>query len=237
MLVFARCAGFVAHAPGLSHPSVPYVVRAAMAFALAALLAPVVPHASMRGSSGDIVVIAAMALEVGIGAAIGIASSLLYDGAYAGGRAIDDYVGIRGSVPNAAVYAPSGFGRVWSSVFLAGYFLFGGYRLTIAAFAHSFERLPAGGVPATHGAFAYAIMLPASIVEAALLVAGPAAALAFCAQAALGAISRVIPRFGAFALSFPVVFALAVIATVVLLPAGFLASAQPWLRVPLLQTR
>ena len=98
-------------------------------------------------------------------------------GRYAGGRAIDDYTGIRGSVPNAQVYAPSGFGRIWSSVFLAGFFLFGGYRFAIEAFARSFDRLPAGAVPSAHALAAYAVQLPVSIIEAALLVAGPPAAV------------------------------------------------------------
>ncbi|HET7813512.1 MAG TPA: flagellar biosynthetic protein FliR [Candidatus Baltobacteraceae bacterium] len=230
-LVFARSAGFVARAPGLSHPSVPHAVRAGFAAALALVLAPV----AARGVHVDgVAFVLALAIEAGIGAAIGIAASILYDGAYAGGRAIDDYTGIRGSVPNAQVYAPSGFGRIWSSVFLAGFFLFGGYRLAIEAFARSFDRLPAGAVPSSHALAAYAVQLPVSIVEAALLVAGPPAAVAFCAQFTLGAISRVVPRFGAFALSFPIVFALAVLTTAVAVPLLFGQSAVPWIRVPLL---
>jgi flagellar biosynthetic protein FliR len=118
LLVFARCAGFVFRAPGLSHPAVPAPVRAGLALALTIA---VLPAASARAGSG-IVFISAVALELAIGAAIGIAASILYDGAYAGGRALDDYVGIRGSVPNAQVYAASGFGRIWSLVFTAGFF-------------------------------------------------------------------------------------------------------------------
>lgn len=231
LLVFARSAGFVARAPGLSHPSVPHVVRAGIAVALAVVLAPVARRAV---HVDGIALTIALAVETGIGAAIGLAASILYDGAYAGGRAIDDYTGIRGSVPNAQVYAPSGFGRIWSSVFLAGFFLFGGYRFAIEAFARSFDRLPAGGVPQPHALAAYALQLPISIIEAALLVAGPPAAVAFCAQFTLGAISRVVPRFGAFALSFPIVFALAVLATALAVPVLFGQSALPWMRVPFL---
>lgn len=231
LLVFARSAGFVARAPGLSHPSVPHMVRAGMAAGLALVLAPVVARdAHVDGI--DLVI--ALAIETGIGAAIGLAASILYDGAYAGGRAIDDYTGIRGSVPNAQVYAPSGFGRIWSSVFLAGFFLSGGYRFAIEAFAQSFDRLPPGALPSAHALAAYAVQLPASIVQAALLVAGPPAAVAFCAQFTLGAISRVVPRFGAFALSFPIVFALAVLTTAIAVPALFGQSAVPWIRVPFL---
>lgn len=230
LLVFARCAGFVFRAPGFSHPSVPPMLRAGLALVLAIALAPAV-H-GLRAPDGVLFAFAA-ASEAGIGAAIGFAASLLYDGAYAGGRALDDYAGIRGSVPNAQIFAPSGFGRVWSMLFTAGFFLLGGYRLLIDALAQSFERLPPGSVPSTQSLYAYAVTLPGTIVEAALLVAGPAIALVFAAQFTLGALTRVIPRFAAFTLSFPIVFALALIATIVAIPALFAVSAVPWLRVPL----
>jgi flagellar biosynthesis protein FliR len=226
-LVFARCAGFVFRAPGLSHPAVPAPVRAGLAMTLAMAVLP-----SVHAAAGGTVLVAAAALELAIGAAIGIAASILYDGAYAGGRALDDYVGIRGSVPNAQVYAASGFGRMWSLVFTAGFFLLGGYRIAILAFAHTFEVFPAGRVPDAHELYAYAVMLPAGVIEAALLVAGPAIALVFVAQCALGSLARVTPRFAGFTLTFPVMFGAALLATIATIPVLFERSAVPWLRLP-----
>lgn len=232
LLVFSRCAGFVWRAPGFSHPSVPHVVRAGFALLLAiALCAGVHVHLP----DGAAFALAA-AGEFGIGAAIGFAAGLLYDGAYAGGRALDDYAGIRGSVPNAQVYAPSGFGRIWSLVFTAGFFLLGGYRPLLLALAMSFDRLPPGTLPHSNALYAYAVLLPGTIVEAALLVAAPAIAFVFIAQVALGALARVIPRFAAFTLSFPIVFGAAVIATLIAIPLLFPQSASPWMRIPFLET-
>jgi flagellar biosynthetic protein FliR len=232
LLVFARCAGFVFRAPGFSHPSVPRMVRAGLALVLAIAVYPAV-H-SVHAPDGLAFVFAASA-ELGIGAAIGFAACVLYDGAYAGGRALDDYVGIRGSVPNAQIFAGAGFGRIWSLVFTAGFFLLGGYRVLILAFCRSFQSVPPGGAVGSHALYTYALALPASIVEAALLVAGPAIALVFVAQIALGSLTRVIPRFASFTLSFPVVFAMALIATIVAVPLLFAQSAEPWLRVPFLK--
>jgi len=229
LLIFARCAGFVFRAPGLSHPSVPAPVRAGLALVLAMALLPTVRAAP---EFGGLTLVAAAAMELAIGAAIGIAASILYDGAYAGGRALDDYVGIRGSVPNAQVYAASGFGRIWSLVFTAGFFLLGGYRIAILAFAHTFEVFPPGRVPDARELFAYALSLPAGIVEAALLVAGPAIALVFVAQCALGSLARVTPRFAGFTLTFPVMFGAALLATIATIPVLFARSAVPWLRLP-----
>lgn len=231
LLVFTRCAGFVFRAPGFSHPSVPAMVRAGLALVLAVAMTPAAQHVHAPAGAAFAL---ALAGEFGIGAAIGVAASVLYDGAYAGGRALDDYVGIRGSVPSAQIFAGAGFGRIWSLVFTAGFFLLGGYRVLIPAFARSFETVPPGGAVSAHSLFAYAVTLPASIIEAALLVAGPAIALIFVAQLTLGALTRVIPRFASFTLSFPIVFACAVIVTVVAVPLLFAQSATPWLRVPFL---
>lgn len=210
------------------------MLRAGFALILAIGIAPAM-H-GVRAPAGAAFAIAAAA-EAGIGAAIGVAASVLYDGAYAGGRALDDYAGIRGSVPNAQFFAASAFGRIWSMLFCTGFFLLGGYRIVIPAFAQSFERLPPGTMPAMHDLYAYAIALPASIVEAALLVAGPAIAIVFAAQATLGALSRVIPRFAGFTLSFPIVFGLALIVTLVTIPVLFAQSGLPWMHVPFLGLR
>jgi flagellar biosynthetic protein FliR len=227
LLVLARCAGFVFRAPGLSHPSVPAPVRAGLALAMTGAIAP-----RVRGVSSDgLALVAAAVLELAIGSAIGIAASMLYDGAYAGGRALDDYVGIRGSVPNAQIYAAAGFGRIWSLVFTAGFFLLGGYRIAILAFAHTFDAFPPGSVPAARDLYAFAITLPETIVAAALLVAGPAIALVFAAQLALGSLARVTPRFSGFTLTFPVMFGAALLATIAGVPALFERSAIPWLRL------
>ena len=233
-LVFARCAGFVFRAPGFSHPAVPATVRAGLALVLTLGLAPTV-----RGTHTAIGIafIFALATELAIGAAIGIGASVLYDGAYAGGRMLDDYVGIRGSVPSAALTAPSGFGRLWSMAFLTAFFLLDGYHLVIRVFADGFTLLPPGSL-LTHAAWsAFAISLPVLIVKAAVLVAGPAIALIFVIQCALGALSRAIPRFQSFTLSFPIVFAAALLVSVVMLPLLFAPAGRPWLELPFLGAR
>ena len=231
LLVFARCAGFAFRAPGFSHPTVPHGVRAGLALVLALCLLPAVHVVPVPDGAAFA---AAAASDFAIGAAIGLAASILYDGAYAGGRALDDYVGIRGSVPNAQLFAASGFGRVWSLVFTAGFFLLGGYRYTLYAFARSFDTVPPGTFPSAKAWSAFAMTLPQSIIEAALLVAGPAVALAFVAQITLGALTRVIPRFASFTLSFPVVFGAALIGTMLAIPVLFSQSGVPWLHVPFL---
>ena len=186
LLVFARSAGMVFRAPGFSHPNVPPPVRVGLALALTFAIAPHVRAVSLDGAAFAL----AVASETLLGAAIGTGASLLYDAAYYAGRTIDDYVGVRGSVPNANVTSAQAFGRLWSSVFLAGFFLFDGYVPVVRAFAGSFDAVAPGGVIAPAAWTAYAIALPVTIVRAALLIAAPALAVALTVQVALAAVAR-----------------------------------------------
>lgn len=214
LLVFARCAGFLSRAPGFSHPSVPPPLRAALAAVLAALLAP--GMRSLHPDAGQL--LAAAAVELAVGAAIGYGSAVLFEGAYAGGRLLDDYVGIRGSVPTIAIAGSIGLGRLWSSLFVAAFFLLNGHLAVIAACADSFRILPPGAALDREAFLGYAIALPETIVRAALLVAGPALVLTASIQIALAAVSRVVPRFGSFTLPFPIVFGAVVLVTLATMP-------------------
>lgn len=234
LLVFCRCAGFMFRAPGFSHPSVPAGVRAGLALMTALTLAPGL-HGEVSKDGGAFVI--AAVLEFAIGSSIGMAASLLYDGAYAGGRVLDDYAGIRGSVPSAQYFAASAFGRVAALVFTCGLFLLGGYRVVIVALLQSFTSLPPGTIPGTRSLYAYAVALPVSIIQAALLVCAPAIAAIFITQLTLAGLTRVIPRFASFTLSFPLVFGVALISVVVALPVFLQSGGEPWLRFPVLNAR
>jgi flagellar biosynthesis protein FliR len=65
-----------------------------------------------------------------------------------------------------------------------------------------------------------------------LQVAAPALVLAFVVQIALGALSRVVPRFGSFTLAFPLAFAAALIATAIAVPLAAEHAPAPLLAIP-----
>jgi flagellar biosynthetic protein FliR len=234
LLVFARCAGFVFRAPGFSHPDVPAPVRAGFAYVLTLALAHAYASSARIVAGG---VVFALAGEVLIGAAIGIAASMLYDGAYAGGRALDDYVGIRASVPSADVAAGAGFGRLWSLAFATAFFTLGGYGIALRAFSETFVALPPGALVAPSGLQTFAVGLPETLLRAACFVAAPAVAIAFVAQVSLAAIARLVPRFSTFTLAFPIVFACAILATVAGLVGTLHLAATPWMDLSPLRAR
>ena len=229
-LVFARCAGFAFRAPGFSHPSVPPAVRAGLALLFTLAIAPSVHAATVPGDGATLAV--AFVTELLLGAVFGTVASLIYDAAYAGGRTVDDYAGVKAIAPSAQIVAPSGFGRVWSLAFTGGFFLLGAYRPTIAAFALSFSRL-APGVPFdAHVWMPYVTGLAGTIALVAAGVAAPAIGLAFAVQIALGAISRAVPRFGSITLAFPLGFAAALIVTVIAVPILAARGGYPVLALP-----
>jgi flagellar biosynthesis protein FliR len=231
LLVFARCAGFIFRAPGFSHPSVPAPLRAGLATALALGIAPGVTQLAGAGAPGDTLIVALLA-EFLIGSAIGMTASLVYDAAYAGGRVVDDYVGVKAIAPSLTLVAPSGFGRVWSLAFTGGFFLSGAYRLALLGFAQSFATIPVETPLHSAGWAAYAGAFAATIVLVALRIAAPAVALAFIVQIGIGALSRVIPRFGSFTLAFPLAFAAALVATAVAVPIVASRIPSPLLAIP-----
>ncbi len=207
------------------------MVRAALALALAGAIAPGVRARQFDG----VALVVALIAEFALGTAIGMAASLLYDGAYAGGRMLDDYVGVKAIAPNVDVVAPSGFGRVWSIAFTGGYFLFGAYRPAMAAFSESFVRI-VPGAPFDPQAWApFAISGATTIVSVALAVAAPAIALAFVTQIALATLARTVPRFATFTLSFPLVFGVVLIATAISLPLLVPQAAHPLVSIPMVR--
>ncbi|HMC48434.1 MAG TPA: flagellar biosynthetic protein FliR, partial [Caballeronia sp.] len=78
----------------------------------------------------------------------------------------------------------------------------------------------------------FALALPTTIVHAALMMAAPAIAVAATVQLSLAAIARVVPRFSSFTLSFPLVFAAALLITIASVPLFAPLAAHPWLLVP-----
>ena len=229
-LVFARCAGFAFRAPGFAHPSVPAPVRAGLAAFLTVAIAP--GASSTKIPRGGFSLGLAFITELLLGAIVGAAASLLYDAAYAGGRTVDDYAGVKAFAPSAQIVAPSGFGRVWSLAFTGGFFLLGAYRPTLWAFASTFSRLSPGVPFDAHAWLPYLATLAGTIAASAAGVAAPAIGLAFAVQIALGALSRAVPRFGSITLAFPLAFAAVLIATVCAVPILAARPGHPFLALP-----
>lgn len=231
LLVLARCAGFAFRAPGFSHPSVPVPLRAGFALSLALAIAPQLPAVNFRNDE-IYAIIGVLILEFLLGSAMGMTASLVYDGAYAGGRIVDDYVGVKAIAPSVVLVAPSGYGRVWSLAFTGAFFLTGAYRPMLLGFADGFHRIELATPLDPAQWVGFAARFAQTFVIVAVQIAAPAIGLAFVVQIALGALSRVVPRFGSFTLAFPLAFAAALIATTIVVPLEAAHAPSPRLGVP-----
>ena len=230
-LVFARTVGFVFQAPGFSNKAVPAVVRAAFAGALTLLVAPTIPAISHSQLAAGFAFIALG--EFAVGATIGLASAVLYQGIDAGGSALDDFVGIRGINPTAGPMAGVGFGRVWSYVFTTAYFTLGAYVLPLQVFTDGLREIPPGSMFDPMQWKLFMFHFPTLVLRAALLVAGPAYVIGMVAQFGLGTVSRVIPKFNTQNLMFGVTFSVVLIITITTLPLIALMAGHPWIPTPL----
>ncbi len=228
-LVYARAAGLLSRAPGFAHPSVPHVVRAGIGLALALAIAPHVPTVQ---ASSLVAFTGALTTEFALGAAIGFGAALVYDGAYFAGRTLDDYLGVRGSVPGASVANAQAFGRLWSAVFLLALFLLDGWVPIVDAFARSFAAVAPGAFASREGWLHFAFALPAVLLAAALQVAAPAIAVAASLHLAFAAATRVVPRLSSVSIAFPAIFAAALLVTIAGIPILAPAGAHPHLVLP-----
>ena len=131
LLSFSRALGFSLKAPVLGHPSTPHQVRVIFAAILAVAVSPLMTN--HQKLSGAILALACLS-EALIGMLLGSGSAVLYDAAYAGGRVLDDYLGVRTAMPMATVASGAEFGRLWSLVLLSGCVLLGGLRTNYPRF-------------------------------------------------------------------------------------------------------
>jgi len=202
-LVFARAIGFFARAPGFSRPDVPATVRVGFALALALAVTPSLPRTVERDAQTFAFAAASEAL---VGTVLGLVATLVAEAVAAAARILDDFVGLRASVPQIAVAAP-GFGGLWSLVFTASFFSLGGMDALVVAFAHSFGIVPTGSTANGELLRAAGLRFAAPFARLALELAAPGLCVALCVQLGLAVLARVVPRFGHLSLAYPVAYA------------------------------
>ena len=208
----------------MSHPTVPVMVRIALIVAFTLGLEPMVHNIKVAPAAFML----ALITEFALGALIGMAASILYDAAAGAGKALDNFVGVNTANPAAGV-AGEGFGKLWDVVFLAAFFIMGGYRVTLVALSDSFSTVPLGGVITMASLKAFALMLPTYSLRGAVLVAGPAIVIGVTTQIALGTIMRLVRGIQDQSLSFSLVFAGVLFVTIVSLPFMLPTAAHPWI--------
>jgi flagellar biosynthetic protein FliR len=207
MLALARIGGLVLLAPILGSRMTPVRVRAALTFFLAVAMLPVLPAeaATFAPDAGALRLFGAVAIEIAIGAAIGLVAQFIFGGVQMAGQ----LAGIQMGVGLANLIDPQTQEHVtslsqWQNLLALLVFLaVDGHHLLIRAVAASFALLPVGGgFPAAEG-LGRILVLAGGIFVIALRVAAPVLVLLLLVNGAMGVLAKVVPQLNVFIVGFP----------------------------------
>lgn len=203
VLVMARAAAFIAVAPPFSSRAIPARIKATLAFALALPVTPlIVPKVPSLDATGLVV---AVAFQLASGLVMGFIVLLLTSAIQAAGELIDlmSMFAMSSMLDPISNTNSSLFGRIQQLVATTLLFTSGGHLMILRGFLTSFEatfqRAPDAG-----GLAGVLIENLSVFMVSALEICGPVVVVLFCADLAMGMVSRAVPSLNVFQLSFPV---------------------------------
>lgn len=203
LLVVARAVAFMSIAPPFASRAIPVKIRLGLAVAMSL---PVIPQLVGRVPEPELwAVVGAMVFQLASGLLLGFITLVLFSAIQAAGELIDLFsmftmASLLDPISNTS---SSMFGRIQQLVATTLLFASNGHLLIIRGMLSSFEAAPLR--PPDLGGIAE--MLATNLgrfVVAALEISGPVILVLFCADVALGLVSRAVPTLNIFQLGFPV---------------------------------
>jgi flagellar biosynthesis protein FliR len=198
-----RAAAWLMVCPPFNTRLIPMPVKALLSVAIALPMAPRLSQ-QVPDFTGAAVITAAVE-QVVAGMALGFITSLVFAAIQAAGDLIDLF----GGFSLATAFDPvsqtptSVFGRFYNLTATTLLLASGGYQLVIRGFTETFDLLPLDGTLALGTLSELLTTGMTDMFLAALQIAGPIIAVLFCADVALGLLSRAAPALNAFSLGFP----------------------------------
>ena len=192
LLALARSGAWALVAPPFATPMIPVRVRVAFAVSLSFLVAGDVPSPPAIESPGFL---AAIALQVALGLALGFLVYLVIAAVEAAGHLLDVF----GGFGMAQLYDPftnataAPIGRLYQLLVTVLIFVLDGHVLIVRGFLASFRALPLDAV-GSRSLLGLVSTAMGGFLVSALQIALPIAAALFLADVALALISRAAPR-------------------------------------------
>ncbi len=208
VLALARVGGLFMLAPILGSRVAPVRVRAAVAFFVAVAMLPAVPAdaaTALPNDAGPIRVVGALALEVGIGATIGLVAQFVFGGVQMAGQlaGIKMGIGISNLIDPQTQEHITSLAQWQNLLALLVFLAIDGHHALIRAVADSFAIVSiAGGFPAVEG-LGRVLVLAGGIFVIALRVAAPVLVVLLLVSGAMGVLAKAIPQLNVFIVSFP----------------------------------
>ncbi len=203
VMIGLRAGGLLAMIPTVGNKPLPPTVKVAFALCLATLLSPLVPvDASAVAGWGPLIL--ACAGEIFLGIALGWVGRFVFAAVEMAGRVITTEIGLGGQ-PGFEAPRPDQEPLAAALMFLAGLLFFGfdAHHQVMAAFARTFDLMPAGA--GMLGPMSPETMLEgtAHVIELGLRMAAPFIAFNFLVTLAFSILSKAVPKMNVFILSFP----------------------------------
>ncbi len=203
VMISLRAGGLLIIIPTVGNKPLPATVKVAFTMALATLLSPLVPVDTVGLTNLGTLVLAAVG-EVGLGLALGWVGKFVFAAVEMAGRVITNEIGLRGA-PGFDAPRPDQEPLAAAMMFLAGmlFFMFGAHHVVLAAFARTFDLMPAGA--GMLGPLSPETMIQGTghVIELGLRMAAPFIAFNFLVTMAFSILSKAVPKMNVFILSFP----------------------------------
>ncbi|HVS53693.1 MAG TPA: flagellar biosynthetic protein FliR [Opitutaceae bacterium] len=201
MAIMLRSIGIIFQLPLIAGRPIPIMVRLGIGVCFATLLAGIVPAAPPP--LGVWPLVAAVAMEVIVGLALGFVMQMAFASVEMAGRLISSEVGLM-AMPGMGVPEPTNepLAALLSTFAVVMFFLLGGHHAVLTALARSFQLVPAGRAAFEAGAGDSLIRGTAHVIELGLRIAAPFIAMNFLITLAFSVLGRAVPKMNVFIISF-----------------------------------
>ncbi|GBD43170.1 hypothetical protein HRbin40_00636 [bacterium HR40] len=217
-LLFARIGSCLMLVPGIGDAAVSPQLRLGLGLLLSLLLYPaLLPQLALP--EGEAALLRALASEIGLGLAFGLALRLAFGALELAGS----LVALQSGLAAAALFDPqqggqtSLTGRFLGVAGLTLFLVLDGHHQLLRALAGSYRLWPAAAAPplSSLGEFLeFLLQLSTALWEVALRIAAPVFFVAVTTNVALGLVARLVPGIQVFFLAIPIQIALALLALV-----------------------
>ncbi len=212
VLAFVRSAAWVSICPPFSNPSIPKMVKVAIAAAVAVYAAGRLQHDPLPSSDAQVLV--QLVVQAVVGVVLGYVVSLFVTTIAAAGRLIDLFSGL--NLPQAldplTLLQASIFGQFYNLVLTALLFTTGAVVVIVEGFVKSFSAIGTSFPPTSLASLASVVTGDVvTFFAAAVEIAAPLIAVLFCTQIVLALLSKSAPQVNVFVFGMPLQVVVALI--------------------------
>jgi flagellar biosynthetic protein FliR len=202
LLAFARCTGFMAFAPILGARTVPQLVKVMLALALASMIAP---NLQVHPSQAFLDWAWLIALETSIGAAMGLAASLLFEIIGFAGSLVDYQVGFGfiNVVDPLFGLNVSILSFLYNFLAMVVFLQLNGHHVLIEVFTRSYDLIGLASFSFQTSAIEQMVRQTSSIFELGFRLAAPMTCVMLLLDFSFGMLGKTVPQFQILVIGFP----------------------------------